>query len=375
MAARLPFPSTPESAGSPPPLRVPRLLVADDDETTRDLLKRLLEESGFDVEAARDGQEALERAGRGGFDCVLLDVVMPRLGGLEACRMLKSMSRDVFVPVILVAPKTDTVSRVEGMNAGADDYVCKPFERHDVLQRVMGMLRIKKAHDQMRAAKAQLEKVSVSDELTGAYSYRFLFSRIKELMHQAERHHDPLACCLFDVDRLKVYNDRAGRAFGDGILRGIAQSLKGAVRETDVVSRYGGDEFLLLLPATHFMGAVHVSERVWREVGERVWSGASGSCSVSLSVGIALYPSRDVKTKEDLLKGAEIALSRAKRDGMNRLCVFQQQDLVYTPHVGPGRAADAWGPPLPRERPKTGEVLVSPTPTPPPLHATREGKR
>jgi len=376
MAARQPYASVPDfGGGSPPPARVPRLLVADDDPTTRDLLQRLLEEAGFNVEAVKDGQEAVERVGRGGIDCILLDVVMPRLGGLEACRLLKGMSRDAFVPVILVAPKTDTVSRVEGLNSGADDYVCKPFDRLDVVQRVSGMLRVKRAHDQMRAARTLLERVSVSDDLTGAHNYRFLTPRLKELMNHAERHHDPLACCLFDVDRLRVYNDRGGRSFGDTILRGIAQSLKGAVRETDVVVRYGADEFVLLLPATHFMGAVHVSERVWREVGERTWSGAVGSCSVSLSVGIALFPSRDVRTKEDLLKGAEVALGRAKRDGMNRLCVFQQQDLIYTPHVGSGRAGETWGPPLARERQKTGEVMIAATPPPTPMPPSREGKR
>jgi diguanylate cyclase (GGDEF)-like protein len=319
----------------------PRLLVADDDAPTRDLLTKLLEEAGYDVEAVKDGQEAVERVGRGGLDLVLLDVVMPRMSGLEACRIVKGMTRENFVPVVIVLPKTDTTSRVEGLAAGADDYVSKPFEKQDVVQRVAQMLRVKRVHDQMRAAKTLLDKVSVRDELTGLHNYRFLLNRLKESFHLAERHHDPLACAIFDVDRLRVYNDKAGRTFGDGVLRGVAQSIRGAVRESDAVVRYGADEFLLLLPATHFMGAVQVTERIWKEVGERLWSSSAGPCRVTVSVGIALFPSRDVRAKEDLLKCADLALASAKREGMNRICVFQQHGLLYTPHAA-ARAEGTW---------------------------------
>ena len=327
----------------------PRLLVADDDAPTRDLLTKLLEEAGYDVEAVKDGQEVVERVGHGGLDLVLLDVVMPRMSGLEACRIVKGMTRESFLPVVIVLPKTDTTSRVEGLAAGADDYVSKPFEKHDVVQRVAQMLRVKRVHDQMRAAKTLLDKVSVRDELTGLHNYRFLLNRLKESFHQAERHHDPLACAIFDVDQLRVYNDKAGRTFGDGILRGVAQSIRGAIRESDAVVRYGPDEFLLLLPATHFMGAVQVTERIWKEVGDRMWSSPLGPCRVTVSVGIALFPSRDVRAKEDLLKCTDLALASAKREGMNRICVFQQHGLLYTPHAA-ARAEGAW------EVPGSGEA-------------------
>ncbi len=311
------------------------MVVADDDAATRELLSELLVEAGYVVEAVRDGQEAVERIGRGGVDLLLLDVVMPRMGGIEACRVVKGMTRgEAFLPVVLLAPKTDTTSRVEGLAAGADDHVAKPLERADVLARVATMLRIKRVHDQMRAAKALLDKVSVRDELTGLHNYRYLLPRLREAFARAERQHEPLACCILDVDRLRVLNDRAGRTLGDAVLRGVAQAVRASVRERDEVVRYGADEFLLLLPATHFMGAVHVMERIWREVAERSFASPVGPCTTSVSVGVALFPSRDVRGKEDLLRAADLALGSAKRDGMNRICVFQQHGLLYTPHVG-----------------------------------------
>jgi len=344
---RSPFVSSPDfgGTGTPPPHPTkPRLLVADDDALTRDLLNKLLTDAGYDVEPAVDGQEAVDRVAKGGIDLALLDVVMPRMSGLEACRIIKAMTRETFVAAILMAPKTDPTSRIEGLNVGADDYVSKPFERSELLARVQGSLRIKRLYDQMRAARARLEKVSVRDELTGLYNYRYLPQRLKDAFQHAERHHDPLACCLFDVDRLKLYNERAGRSFGDGVLRVVGDVLRASTREADAVVRYGPDEFLLLLPSTHFVGAVQVCERIWRGVGERMWPSPAGATTVSLSVGIALFPSRDVRGKEDLLKCADLALTRAKRDGMNRVCVFQQHGLVYTPHASAERGAEDWEP-------------------------------
>ena len=118
------------------------IVVADDDRITRQLLASILSRRGFDVEPVEDGQSAVERVGKGGVDLVLLDILMPRLTGLEACRLLKSITGDSFLPVILVTVKTDSASRVEGLKIGADDYVCKPFDEEELIARVEAMLRI-----------------------------------------------------------------------------------------------------------------------------------------------------------------------------------------------------------------------------------------
>ncbi len=334
MPLRPPRDSTRDLVGripSPAPPRRPRLVVADDDDVTRERLGEMLRAAGYDVDTVADGQEAVDRVAKGGVDLVLVDATMPRVNGIEACRILKGMADKSFVPVILATVRTDPASRVEGLKCGADDYVCKPFEEAEVLARVDGMLRIKRLHDEMQSARATLERVSVHDELTGLYNYRYLHTRLADEFKKAERQHEPLSCCVLDIDRLKASNDRGGRAFGDAVLRGVADVIRKSVRESDVVTRYGGDEFLVLLPATHFAGSLSVAERIWKDVGARAWELPGGPARVSVSLGVALFPSRDVRTKDALLKAADTALLQAKRDGGGRLCVFQQKGFIYTP--------------------------------------------
>jgi two-component system cell cycle response regulator len=365
-------------------VRPARIVVADDDRIARDLLSGILRNAGHTVETVNDGQEAIERVSQGGFDLVLLDIVMPRLSGLEACRILKSMTFEGFLPVVLVTVKTDTQSRVEGLRIGADDYVCKPFEEQELIARVTSMLRIKRLHDQMALQKAKFERLSVHDELTGLYNYRYLHTRLSEEFKRAERYHEPFACVLVDIDQLRAVNELSGRLVGDAMIRRVADAIRRCVREVDVIARYGGDEFLVVLPSTHFAGSVVVAERIWRESfarppepesaggdarvssenrrddhrhrelldgpftpahdtaaswearrgeGEARW--AHGPRELTVSIGVALYPSRDVRSKDALLRAADSALSQAKREGGNRICVFQQQGYIYTPAINP----------------------------------------
>lgn len=334
------------------------IVLADDERLGREHLAALLRSNGYTVEAFDDGQAVIERIGKGGVDLVLLDVLMPRLTGLEACRIIKSMSQDTFLPVVLLTVRTDTQSRVDGLRIGADDYVGKPFDERELLARVEAMLRIKKLHDHVVKARAKLEQLSVHDELTGLYNYRYLHTRLGEEFKRAERYHDPLACVVIDVDRLQGLNESGGRALGDNVVRGVADVVRRSVREVDVVARFGGDEFLLVLPSTHFAGSVTVAERIWREVSERPFFGEqTGPVRVTLSIGVALYPSRDVRSKDALLRAADSALHQAKRDGGNRICVFQQHGYLYTPVVGATPASE--------ERPPRSTRLV-PSSLPPP---------
>ena len=313
-------------------MRGSTIVVAEDDRITRELLSGMLRKHGFVVEAVPDGQVAVERVARGGVDLVLLDILMPRLSGLEACRLLKGMTSDTFLPVVLVTVKTDSASRVEGLKIGADDYVCKPFDEEELLARVEAMLRIKRLHDHVVDARARLEQLSLHDDLTGLFNYRYLHSRLSEEFKRAERYHDPLACLVIDIDRLQAHNELGGREAGDCVLKFVAEIIQRSVREVDVVARFGGDEFLVVLPSTHFAGSVTVAERILQDANQCI-PGDPGqpSLPVALSLGVALFPSRDVRTKDALLRGADAALHAAKRDGGNRICVYQQQGHLYTP--------------------------------------------
>jgi two-component system, cell cycle response regulator len=308
------------------------VLVADDDAPTRDLIASTLRSSGYEVETVSDGQAAVERVARGGVDVVLLDAVMPRLSGFDACRTIRGLG-DEFVSVALIFAKTDSKSRVEALKIGADGYVCKPFEQTELLVSVSTALRIKRAHDRMKSTRETLERLRRYDALTDAYSFLYLHERLDAEFTRAERHSEPLACCILDVDRLKVHNERGGRSLGDAVLCGVAEVIKGSIRDSDAVARYGGDEFFVMLPATHFAGSLVVASRIWRDVAARSFTSdqAAGEAKVTASLGVALFPSRDVRTKEALLGALESALLEAKRRGGNRLCVFQQEGFIYTP--------------------------------------------
>lgn len=318
----------------PPP---PLLLVADDDRITRELLASLLRGAGFRVETANDGQEAIDRVARGGIALVLLDILMPRLSGLEACRILKSFDPDNFLPVVLCTVRTDIDSRIEGLRLGADDYVCKPFDERELIARVTAMLRIKQQADAVREARLKLEQLATHDELTGLYNYRYLNARLVEEWKRAERFHEPLAAVMIDLDGFKGMNDTYGHPFGDAALRVLATRLKRAVREIDVVARYGGDEFLVLLPNTHLGGAVAVADRLWRDVSSTVVPVDDTDQLVTLrtSIGVAVFPSREVRNKDTLLKAVDEALYAAKRGGRNRIYVAANQGYVYDPSERP----------------------------------------
>ena len=309
----------------------PRILVVEDDRVTREYVSGLLRGAGMSVRALESGSAAVDLARHGKVDLVLLDVVMPGISGVDVCRMIKSVTADSFVPVILVTAKADTASRVEGLRIGADDYVCKPFDERELLARIEGMLRIKKMHDEVNKARSRLQELAVRDDLTGLFNFRYLHTRLHEEFKRAERYREPLACAMIDIDGFKGFNDDYGHDVGDQVIRGVARRLEESLREIDVVARYGGDEFLLILPSTHFSGALTVADRTWRSVGERPFEINGAPLKVTCSIGVALYPSRDVGSKDEVLKAADAALYQAKDEGRNRICVFQHQGYIYTP--------------------------------------------
>jgi diguanylate cyclase (GGDEF)-like protein len=344
-----------------------RVLLADDDRLTSDFCAEMLRKNGHEVELAADGEQAIERVARGGIDVVLLDVTLPRLNGLEACRIVKSLPGAQFLPVVLLTVKTDTASRVEALRVGADDYVSKPVDDRELCARVSAMVRMKRLYDEVAAAKARLEELSTHDEMTGLFNFRHLNGRLADEFKRSERYHDPLACLLLDVDGLRQWNDAHGRPFGDAIVRDVASTIRAATREIDVVSRYGGDEFLVLLPSTHFAGALSAADRIWRDVRALSWSpgrASSGSVAkVTVSVGVSLFPSRDVRSKDQLLRAAEASLLRSKRDGGDRICVFQHQGYIYSPRTSeppaPASATTPSSPPPQQKAPSNSEIVAA----------------
>jgi two-component system, cell cycle response regulator len=318
------------------PVAPSRVLIVEDSRTQAEWLDQVLSREGYEVAVARDGREAIRRMRSEPPDLVLLDMILPDMDGLEVLRVIKARSEEHFVPVILLSVKSDLDSRVAGLRIGADDFLAKPFADAEIQARAAAMLRIKSLQDQLRAAKGQLEKLSVTDGLTGLYNHRHFQERLADEFRRGQRYADPVSLIMMDLDHFKAVNDRFGHPFGDRVLRETAELIRSSIRDPDICARYGGEEFAIILPKTHLQGALAVAERMFRALRAKSYTyegSANGAARaqvvVTASIGIAFYPSKDVTTPELLVKFADDALYRAKGEGRDTICLYQGQPYRY----------------------------------------------
>ncbi len=294
-------------------------------------MQETLAGDGFVIETASDGVQAIERIRQSAPDLLILDVMMPRMNGLEVCRIVKSNANDAFVPIILVTVQGDIDSKVAGLKLGADDYLAKPYNPLELRARVLSMLRIKSLQDRINAKRRDLEALSVTDDLTHLLNHRALQQRLKDEFSRAQRYNEAVAVLMVDVDQFKDVNDRHGHLFGDFVLTELAKILQASVREIDICARYGGDEFMVVLPQTHFSGSLTVADRIWRATASHPFRDASTGAHVTVSIGVSFYPNKNVSTLEQLVGFADQALYQAKREGRNRICLHQQLAYIYSP--------------------------------------------
>jgi diguanylate cyclase (GGDEF)-like protein len=315
---------------TPPGARAARVLVVEDSRTQAQWLARVLEGEGYQVQVAVDGREAIRRVSAEPPDLVFLDMILPDMHGLEVLRAIKSSCGDQFIPVILLSVKSDLDSRVAGLRMGADDFLAKPYADAEIQARTAAMLRIKALQDQLRGTKAKLERLSVTDGLTGLYNHLHFEDRLRDEICRSQRYNNaPASLIMLDLDHFKRVNDEYGHPFGDRVLRGTAELISTAIRGPDICARYGGEEFAVILPNTLLQGALAVAERFLRKLREKSYpvvgpgNDPGGEVRVTASAGVAVYPTTDVNTPETLLKCADDALYRAKREGRDRACAHQ----------------------------------------------------
>jgi diguanylate cyclase (GGDEF)-like protein len=306
-------------AVTPGPYAGARILVVDDHEDNVELLRARLEARGYRVEGASDGQQALDRVFADPPDLVLLDRMMPRLDGIEVARRIKAEPGLGFVPVIMQTALDSTEQVVEGLDAGADDYIAKPINFPELEARVKALLRIKALQEELGRANAELRRVSQTDGLTGVDNRRHIEERLHEAFEHAARLNEPLAVVMTDVDHFKSVNDTHGHQAGDAVLRQVAERLRETAREIDRVGRYGGEEFLVLLPGASLEDARHFAERARSAVADREFTYDGGALRRTMSAGVAAFPHPEIRHQEGLVKAADDALYVAKETGRNRV--------------------------------------------------------
>lgn len=305
------------------------ILLVDADAAGREATARVLREAGHRVIVVGDGQEALDRAAAERPDVVILETALPGVGGLEVCRGLKREDRRELVPVLFLATRADAAARVEGLRAGAEDFVAKPADAEELRARVESLLRIKRTVDEAVRGRLELEETSLHDRLTGLHNESYLAQRLDEEFRRAERYNEPLSVMAMGLDDLT----RHGRELADRLLASCARTLARSCRRVDVLTRGEGDELVLVMPNTHFAGSLVFAERLWREVRATAVVADDGPARISCtaSVGVACYPNRDVNSAKDLLKFAHLALARARAEGQGQICVYQHQGYLFQP--------------------------------------------
>jgi two-component system, cell cycle response regulator len=314
--------------------RKKRILVVDDHEDNIELLRARLEARGYEVEGASDGQAALDAVKRVCPDLILLDVMMPKMDGIEVVRRLKANAELPFIPVIMQPALDSTENKVEGLDAGADDYITKPINFAELEARVNSLLRIKSLQSALAARERELSElndklrtISLTDGLTGVDNRRSLEERLKEMWQHSARLHEPIALVICDIDKFKSVNDNYGHQAGDSVLKEFAQLLKAEAREIDRVGRYGGEEFLLILSGTVLDAAVTFAERLRERVEGHTFSYAGGTLRRTMSCGVAASPHPRVRDQEALLRAADDALYVAKETGRNRVVRFDSAEF------------------------------------------------
>ena len=312
--------------------RKARILVVDDHEDNIELLRARLEARGYEVDGATDGQQALDKVNEVCPDLILLDVMMPKMDGMEVARRLKARIANKelpFIPIIMQTALDSTENKVEGLDAGADDYLTKPINFAELEARVSSKLRIKALQSELESRDKELSElndklrqISLTDGLTQIENRRSLEDRLHDMWQHSVRLHEPIALVMCDIDKFKTVNDQHGHQAGDSVLKEFAQLLKAEAREIDRVGRYGGEEFLLILPGTVLDAAVTFAERLREKVERHTFTYAGGTLCRTMSCGVAGSPHPRVKDQEALLKASDDALYVAKETGRNRVVRF-----------------------------------------------------
>ncbi len=288
-----------------------RILVVDDNPLNLRMLADWLATEHYVVNTATDGFEALAKIAAERPDIVLLDVVMPELNGFEVCRRIKADPTMADIPVIMVTALSDVDDLVRGFDAGAEDFVTKPFNFDALMARVRSQLRRKRQYE-------RIVEEALVDPLTCAFNRRYFDAHAPRMAARCRAARNPVAVLMIDVDNLKQINDARGHPAGDRVLKEVVDRVTSALRPSDLVARMGGDEFVVVMPETDQDAALQIAERLRSRIGDTPVEGVA----VTVSVGAAASRPDEEEELDATLQRADAALYEAKRAGGNRVIAY-----------------------------------------------------
>ena len=296
-----------------------RILIVDDRASSHERLTGMLSgQHAVDIEP--NPGEALFRAAEGNYDLVVVSLGLENYDALRLCSQLRSLDRTRNVAILAITDGEDDTRMNRGLEVGINDYLTRPIDKNELQARVRTQIRKKRYTERLRDNVQMSIELAITDSLTGLYNRRYMESHLATLVEQAAARSKPLTALVLDIDYFKAINDTHGHDAGDDVLREFAIRIRKAIRGIDLACRYGGEEFVIIMPETDMAVATVVAERLRRSIASERFSIQQGASAieVTISVGIATLDTAD-DTAASILKRADQALYRAKRDGRNRV--------------------------------------------------------
>ena len=297
-----------------------KIVVAEDNPVFQALLKSLLKDWGYDVIVARNGEEAWATLREeGGPRLAILDWMMPGMEGIEVCRKVRAEVKDRYIYILLLTARVEGDDVVMGIEAGADDYVTKPFKLPELRARLRAGLRVLDLQDELIMAREALREQATRDGLTHLWNRITILQKLEQELSRASRNGSTLALLMADLDHFKQINDTHGHQVGDAVLRQTASRMSSTVRRHDFIGRYGGEEFLFVLPESNLDGATAQAERLREAIASEEFHVDELFLNVTASFGVAWTDAPDPNKAEMLVRQADDALYLSKRRGRNRV--------------------------------------------------------
>ncbi len=304
---------------------IAKILLVEDNKPQAESVKGFLESSGYEVVLASDGKSAIKEAVSGNVDIILMDLVLPDISGVEVSRWLKMNQSTRFIPILMLTAKGEVTDKVAGLEAGADDYLPKPYSEIELNARIYALLRTKALQDELSRKNAELaellakvETLAITDPLTELYNRRHIESFIDKELKAAFRYGSPLSCMMIDIDSFKTINDEFGHKAGDAVLKEVSSIVNRCIRGVDTAARWGGEEFVVFLPMSSKEEAMHSASRILKTVSEHKFS-AIPDRQITVSIGIAGVPDPSIDNVDKLLDSADVAMYQAKKNGRNKI--------------------------------------------------------
>jgi len=297
-----------------------RILIAEDDPVSRRLLEVTLLRWDYEVVVTCDGPSALRLLQQDDAPTLaLLDLIMPGMNGDEVCRQVRDRVGGKYVYLLLLTANSHKADLIHGLNAGADDYLIKPVDPMELKARLNTGRRILGLQEQLIAARDAMRRQAMRDSLTGAWNHAAILDILKSELNRGQREGNPLSVVLADLDHFKDVNDTYGHLAGDEALCEAYRRMANAMRPYDMIGRYGGEEFLIVLPGCDEAGVLHFCERLRGHIADSPIVYKGDEIAVTVSVGAVVHECDEAGDCQALLQAADVALYRAKRAGRNRV--------------------------------------------------------